>query len=136
MDQKEKFQEISNRYIPYDEQLKDNRWKKRSAEIQLKDKFHCRICGTDSLSLNVHHLRYINGLKAWEYDDNLLMTVCWSCHEKDIHGIFKCVDYSPCVCSMCGQAIVNKNCNTVDRIGDYYRFDIYCDNCQNKLEVL
>ena len=122
-------QETNKRHIPYSELLKDNRWKKRSAEIQLKDNFHCRICGTDSLSLNVHHLHYIYGLKPWEYPDNFLMTVCWSCHEKDIHGIFKSIQYSPCVCTKCKQPIVNRNCNTVPRIGDYYRFDIFCDKC-------
>lgn len=129
---KKKKASTDKRYIPYSEQLKDNRWKKRSAEIMLNDNYHCRICGTDSLSLNVHHLIYISGRKAWEYPDNLLITVCWSCHEKDIHGIFKSVQYSPCCCTKCKQPIVNVNCSTVERIGDYYRFDVLCDKCNKE----
>jgi 5-methylcytosine-specific restriction endonuclease McrA len=32
--------------------------------------------------LQVHHKRYIESLKVWEYDDNDLITLCKSCHIK------------------------------------------------------
>lgn len=33
-------------------------------------------------TFNVHHLKYIVGRKPWEYEDNVLITLCISCHEK------------------------------------------------------
>ena len=122
----------SKRYIPYREQLKDVRWKRKAEKIKSRDDFVCQICGTDSLELNVHHLFYISGYMAWEYPDDCLLTVCYSCHEKDLHGIFKNVQYAPCVCHKCKMPITNKNCNTIERIGDYYRFNVFCDRCSIK----
>lgn len=33
-------------------------------------------------NLHIHHKYYQNGLHAWEYPDNALITLCWFCHEK------------------------------------------------------
>ena len=32
-------------------------------------------------NLHIHHTYYQVGLKAWEYPDNSLQTLCWECHE-------------------------------------------------------
>ena len=64
----------------YKEQLNDERW------IKLKDKrleidgFRCVQCG-ERINLNVHHINYIKGKKAWEYKINDLITLCRYCHE-------------------------------------------------------
>lgn len=39
------------------------------------------------ISLNVHHKHYIIGHKAWEYDDEDLVTLCNECHTKVHHAI-------------------------------------------------
>jgi hypothetical protein len=33
--------------------------------------------------LNIHHKFYINNKKAWEYDNDALITLCESCHEEE-----------------------------------------------------
>ena len=65
----------------YHELLKDGRWQRKRLEIMQRDGFICRECGTSN-NLNVHHIRYINGRKPWEYDDDNLITLCGSCHKK------------------------------------------------------
>lgn len=43
--------------------------------------------------LNVHHKVYRENKKAWEYPDNDLITLCWSCHEQ-LHKNVKIACYS------------------------------------------
>lgn len=64
----------------YSEKLKDPRWQKKRLEIMDRDSWACQDCGKDNGTLNVHHLRYINGKKPWEYKNNYLITLCDSCH--------------------------------------------------------
>ena len=67
-------------------------WIARRAEILKRDK-HCVICNS-SESLQVHHRQYHfvireNQFKLpWEYADNLLITLCASCHKRG-HSKFK-----------------------------------------------
>jgi 5-methylcytosine-specific restriction endonuclease McrA len=67
--------------MTYKEQLRDPRWQKLQSKIRERDKYKCRICGDTTSFLNVHHIYYQNGLKAWEYDEECLITLCDSCHE-------------------------------------------------------
>jgi hypothetical protein len=56
--------------------------------------------------ISVHHKYYRDGLMAWDYPNEDLMTLCWECHEElhlnskvqhfDIFGNLK-GDYSPCI---------------------------------------
>ena len=46
-----------------------------------RDNWTCQICGTTKNSLTVHHFYYTPYKKAWEYDDDVLVTLCNSCHE-------------------------------------------------------
>lgn len=57
--------------------------------------------------LQVHHKHYIIGRKAWEYEDEVLVTLCQDCHSKvhkylpvqtyaDVDGHMKVMNYTPC----------------------------------------
>jgi 5-methylcytosine-specific restriction endonuclease McrA len=80
--------------MSYEEQLKDDRWFVRRAEILERDDYCCQDClrGKNKLSshlkFQVHHKEYINGLMAWEYPDELLITLCRECHAK-LHGVIE-----------------------------------------------
>ena len=64
-----------------------NQWKECTERILKRDEYTCQKCGAkgDSVKLQVHHLRYIQGRKAWEYDDADLVTLCKGCHAER-HG--------------------------------------------------
>jgi hypothetical protein len=64
----------------YSEKLKDPRWQKKRLEILQRDGFNCCICGDENSTLHVHHRYYINGRDPWDYDDNILTTLCDGCH--------------------------------------------------------
>lgn len=78
--------------MTYQEQLNDVRWWVRRNEILERDDFCCQDClrGPSKLStyiqLQVHHIKYFDGLMAWEYADEFLITLCKDCHEK-MHGL-------------------------------------------------
>ena len=71
--------------MTYKEQLADSRWLKRKFPILERDNFKCTKCGSTN-NLNVHHIRYIPNLMAWEYPDESLITLCQHCHERE-HNI-------------------------------------------------
>ena len=67
----------------YQEQLKQPEWYRKRLSILLCARFKCEFCGHDNPNqLIVHHKRYINGKKAWEYDREDLMCLCKECHYK------------------------------------------------------
>lgn len=66
----------------YEQQLDDTRWKLKAENIRIRDKHTCRICGAKHKQLDVHHIRYIYGREAWDYDDGDLVTLCHNCHEE------------------------------------------------------
>ena len=67
-------------------------WRAKRTEILTRDKC-CVICNSSD-SLHVHHRQYHfvvreNKFKLpWEYSDNLLITLCESCHKRG-HSKFK-----------------------------------------------
>jgi hypothetical protein len=65
----------------YSEKLKDPRWQKKRLEIFERDKWMCQKCLNKDLTLHVHHLWYLNNKEPWEYDNDLLLTLCTSCHD-------------------------------------------------------
>jgi len=69
----------------YYAELKSPEWKKRRAEILEIDNHKCIYCGSKT-KLVIHHTKYIEGRKAWEYPDQYLITLCDLCH-KSIHYI-------------------------------------------------
>ena len=69
--------------MTYSEMLNLPQWQRKRMKIMDRDNFHCAICGTDSVQLNVHHKFYISGNAPWEYDDDALITLCKDCHSKE-----------------------------------------------------
>lgn len=71
--------------LSYDNQLKTKEWKDKRVHIFKLKGHKCSICGVTH-NLQIHHLRYISGHLAWEYDDKDLIVVCKQCHQR-IHGL-------------------------------------------------
>jgi hypothetical protein len=67
----------------YSELLKDPRWQKLRLEIFERDKWKCQSCGSAENTLAVHHRSYMRGLKPWEYETFLLVTLCEECHASE-----------------------------------------------------
>ncbi len=67
----------------YKKQLSAPEWNIKRLEILNRDTC-CTICMSKE-SLQVHHKKYISNLKAWEYPNEYLVTLCSSCHNK-YHG--------------------------------------------------
>lgn len=67
--------------LSYSEQMQHPLWLAKKDEIFRRDNEKCRICGDGSHRLQVHHLCYFPDLLAWEYDNELLITVCLKHHE-------------------------------------------------------
>lgn len=72
-------------YVPYEEQLQDIRWIRKSNEILLRDNFKCQCpgCNAQYKNVEVHHIDYIDGIMAWEYPDNYLLTLCRKHHQQE-----------------------------------------------------
>ena len=68
----------------YEQQLNDSRWKLKANNIRKRDNHECQVCGAKKKQLDVHHIRYVSGREAWDYDDGDLVTLCHECHE-EIH---------------------------------------------------
>lgn len=69
----------------YDEFLQDPRWKAfRQFVFSVRGR-KCERCQSSG-NLQVHHIKYKEGLLPWEYTCNDVMVLCRGCHEK-IHGI-------------------------------------------------
>lgn len=66
----------------YSETLKNGNWQKRRVEILQRDNFKCVLCKSED-RLEIHHINYIDGIKAWEYPNDMLITLCRGCHEKE-----------------------------------------------------
>jgi hypothetical protein len=68
----------------FTDQYNDPRWQKKRLEIMERDRFVCNECGDADSKLNVHHRYYIKGKKIWDYQSDILITLCDDCH-KSIH---------------------------------------------------
>lgn len=64
----------------YSDKLKDPKWQRKRLVIYGRDNFTCQLCNDDKTELAAHHKLYINGLDPWEYEDDLIVTVCKDCH--------------------------------------------------------
>jgi len=65
----------------YDQDSKELQWIFKSDNIRIRDNYTCRLCGAKDVPLDVHHIRYISGREAWDYEDGDLVTLCKKCHE-------------------------------------------------------
>ena len=68
--------------MEYKLQLKTEEWKIKRFSILKRDNFKCKKCGEKN-NLHVHHKFYEKGLKAWEYENEVLITLCFECHAKE-----------------------------------------------------
>ena len=67
----------------YSEKLKDPRWQKKRLLILQRDNFTCCNCGSKEKTLHVHHKLYYANTEPWDYNDNVLITLCFECHEQE-----------------------------------------------------
>lgn len=65
----------------YSEQLKDPKWQKKRLEVLTRDDWTCKDCGDKESSLQVHHKHYEYGKKPWDYELDILVTLCENCHK-------------------------------------------------------
>lgn len=65
----------------YAQKLTDPRWQKKRLEIFNRDSWECQVCTEAGKTLAVHHKKYVPGRNPWDYDDNLLTTLCEPCHK-------------------------------------------------------
>lgn len=62
--------------LSYREQMNHPLWFRKRDEILERDDYTCQICGSNLHRVDVHHLCYFPDLLAWEYDNELMVTVC------------------------------------------------------------
>lgn len=67
--------------MKYNEQLMNPKWQKKRLRVFERDHWTCQVCGDTTSTLIVHHIKYNNGKKAWEYPLKSLITLCLNCHE-------------------------------------------------------
>jgi hypothetical protein len=68
--------------ITYKEQLKDPRWQRLRLQILDAANWGCEDCGRRDLELHVHHCAYMPRRAAFEHKHDLLMALCYECHER------------------------------------------------------
>jgi hypothetical protein len=66
--------------MTYADLLKDPRWQRKRLEVFQRAEWSCELCGDETTTLQVHHLRYVNGHKPWEYPLSDLASLCEPCH--------------------------------------------------------
>lgn len=64
----------------YAEKLKDPRWQKKRLEIFERDYWQCMRCDCETKTLHAHHLLYIKDKEPWDYESNMIVTLCEDCH--------------------------------------------------------
>ena len=69
--------------MKYSEKLKDPRWQKKRLEILERDEWSCRVCFDKENTLHVHHKRYLVMKEPWDHPNELLQTLCESCHKEE-----------------------------------------------------
>jgi hypothetical protein len=68
--------------MTYSEKLRDPRWQRKRLEIMNRDDFRCQACRSKDKTLNVHHRLYQKGNDPWDYENEMLVTLCEDCHKK------------------------------------------------------
>lgn len=74
--------------VYYGEKLFDPKWIAKRKRILQRDSNQCTICGKNEGRLHVHHKQYHiikrlhKHIDPWDYHDNLLTTLCESCHSR------------------------------------------------------
>lgn len=74
--------------MTYQEKLQHPKWQKKRLEILERDDFTCRICQSKDKTLHVHHGFYHKNTDPWDYDNDLLWTLCEICHEETEYHLY------------------------------------------------
>lgn len=72
---------ISERKKQYYKDLEHPLWFKKRQIILERDNHKCKLCGKKT-NLCIHHIKYRNGKRPWEYPNSALVTLCNECHTK------------------------------------------------------
>ncbi len=69
----------------YQKILNRKEWQDRSHFIKTRDNLKCQAydCTTPNAILQVHHLDYFTNREPWNYPDDMLITLCSTCHKKE-----------------------------------------------------
>lgn len=69
----------------YQAELSTKHWQDRSHAIKTRDNLKCQAfnCATPDSPLQVHHIDYISHQRPWQYPDDMLVSLCSTCHEKE-----------------------------------------------------
>lgn len=73
--------EKKSRKEEYEEELKHPLWIRKRDEMLKHYDYECALCGSKD-NLQVHHIKYIEDLKAWQYPNKTLVVLCGDCHMK------------------------------------------------------
>lgn len=65
-------------------EYRTSKWKQLREKVLTRDGYKCARCGKTE-NLQVHHIKYHTGKKAWEYPIEELITYCKGCHAQE-HG--------------------------------------------------
>lgn len=82
--------------MTYKEKLRDPRWLKKREQLLLRRGEKCQSCQS-SKHLTIHHGYYRPQGAPWNYEDDTLWVLCWTCHERvqntltEIHQLIGCV---------------------------------------------
>ena len=72
--------------MSYQNELKTIEWQQKRLLVYQRDKWRCtnKKCKSPNYQLDIHHLDYIPGIKAWEYPMDMLVTLCRNCHSEEM----------------------------------------------------
>lgn len=75
--------------MTWPEQLLTEDWNRKRTEILIRDHFKCQSpgCNVQFYGVEVHHVEYL-GMLAWEYPNDMLVTLCHM-HHSDHHAGIK-----------------------------------------------
>ena len=68
--------------MKYTDKLRNPKWQRKRLQIFSLAGFRCEDCGREDMELHVHHCDYVPNVEPWQYDRELLMCLCYACHEK------------------------------------------------------
>lgn len=74
--------------MTYREQLRDRRWQDLKTKILSRDNnkcqnVNCKHRHDTSILIEVHHIDYFPGKMAWEYPEDMLISLCSVCHNEE-----------------------------------------------------
>ncbi len=71
--------------MAYKDDLENINWQRRRLEIFERDNWTCQNKSCDRVNdkMDVHHYLYLGDLKPWMYPNDMLITLCRNCHQKE-----------------------------------------------------